>query len=484
MENPFENMKSVLFIILLFVGLNGIGQNYHAVNGSPFAGSLGIANNPSSMLNTPIKWDVTLIGVQMKAATNIFTIHNYSLLSSPAKSQYSINTGEFERKGKLSFNTNLFNTRITLDRKHAIGFGVNLRSYANIKSSTYNYSDSIKGARDFFNVNDPTQPYNASVTSSTWVEVFGSYARTILDDAVGRLNTGITVKASRGVAGAFFKAENLRYRKGTSSVNFLTQAGVSYGYSSNFDRWQKQKETNDNVQDLFTYSEGGIAVDLGVEYFIKTQAVRTYEDDDDYYDYKWKIGLSLLDAGMNQYKYGTQSRTAVGLREDMNDTLLDDKFRTINNLAEINDSLATITQSFKNLAGKFTVLNPMRLVVNADRFIGNDFYLNGEVSVNLASLFKKYHAVSELNFITITPRWETRRLGIYMPVQYNAAGKFWIGGAFKAGPLLLGVHNWGNVFGKKSMQNGGGYLALVIRAWTNNKERVDRRLNCPLPIAD
>jgi hypothetical protein len=126
------------------------------------------------------------------------------------------------------------------------------------------------------------------------------------------------------------------------------------------------------------------------------------------------------------------------------------------------------------------VLNPMRLVVNADRYIADDFYINGEVSVNLASLFRKYHSVSELNFITVTPRWETRKLGVYLPIQYNAAGKFWIGGAFKAGPLILGLHNWGNVFGKKTIQNGGGYLALVIRAWTNNKEKRDRRFNCPI----
>ena len=466
------------------VGLNGIGQNYHAVNGSPFAGSLGMANNPASMLNTPIKWDVTLIGVQMKSATNIFTVHDYSLLSNPANSKYSINAGEFSRKGRLNFNTNLLNTRITLDRRHAIGFGVNLRGHINAKSSTYNYNDSIKGARDFFNLNDPTNPYKVDVTGSTWVEIFGSYARTIIDDAARRVNTGITVKASRGVAGVFLKAENIRYRKGTSAANFLTQASVSYGYSSNFDRWQKQNKTNDNVHNLFTYSEGGLAIDFGVEYFIKTQAVTTFEDGDDYYDYKWKIGVSVLDAGMNQYKYGNHARTVTGLRDDINDTLLEDKFRTVNSLAEINDTLNTIVQSMKNLTGKFTVLNPMRLVVNADRYIANDFYINGEVSVNLASLFRKYHSVSELNFITVTPRWETRRLGVYMPIQYNAAGKFWIGGAFKAGPLILGVHNWGNVFGKKSIQNGGGYLALVIRAWANNKEKRDRRFNCPLPIAD
>lgn len=474
-------MRSFL-IAILFIGLSGSAQNYHAVQGSPYAGSLGIMNNPASMVNTPIKWDVTLIGTQLKSTTNIFTIYKYSLLSNPANSQYGINEGDYKRKGAISFNTNLLNTRINLDRRHAIGFGVNLRTIAHVSTSKYNYTDSVIGVRDFLNINDPSTTLDAKFTGSSWIEIFGSYARTIIDDDSRRINTGITVKASRGIAGAFLKLENLRFRKPTNNTNILTQASAAYGYSSNFDRWKKDNKANENMRNLVNYSEGGIAVDFGVEYYIKTGAIRTFEDDDDYYDYKWKLGVSVLDAGMNQYKYGVESRTLSGMRDDMNDTLLDSKFRPVNSLAEANDSLATIVQNSSQLGGKFTVLNPMRLVLNADRYLENDFYINGEISLNVASLFKKYHSVSELNFITITPRWETRRLGVYLPLQYNAEGKFWIGGAFKAGPLLLGVHNWANVFGKKSMQNGGGYLALVIRAWTNNHEKTDRRLNCPANI--
>jgi hypothetical protein len=480
MENPFENMRTFITIISLAIAVNCTAQNYHAVQGSPYAGSLGMANNPATMLNTPIRWDVNLIGFQIKSATNIFTIHNYSLLSNPANSEYEINRGDFARKGNLSFNTNFFNTRINLDRRHAIGFGVNIRGLVNIKSSAYNYSDSIAGARDFMNINDPARPLDARITGSSWVEIFGSYARTILDDQVKRLNTGITVRLSRGISGAYVAAENLRFQKASlPGTNILTTGRLSYGYSSNYDRWQKTKETRQNLHDLVAFSEGGMSIDFGVEYFIKTQAVTTFEDGDDYYDYNWRIGISLLDMGINQYKYGIESQAISGIIADVSDTLLDEKFRTVNSFGEVNDSLRTVVQSMNQLFGNFTVVNPMRLVVNADRPLGNDFYINGEVSLNLSNLLKKYRHVTEMNFITVTPRWETRRLGVYLPVQYNAVGKFWIGGAFKAGPLLLGVHNWGNVFGKKTMQNGGGYIALVIRAWNDTRNKTDRRLNCP-----
>lgn len=480
MENPFENMRKLVAFISCFITIHCTAQNYHAVQGSPYAGSLGMANNPATMLNTPVKWDVNLIGFQLKSATNIFTIRNYSLLSNPANSQYQINSGDYARKQQLSFNTNFLNARINLDRRHAIGFGVNVRGIVNAKSSAFNFIDTLGGARDFMNINDPSRTLDARITGSSWIEIFGSYARTILDDDVKRLNTGLTVRVSRGISGAYVRAENLRFQKANlPGANLLTNARLSYGYSSNYDRWEKDKGANQNLRNLVTFSEGGMSIDFGVEYFIKTQAVTSFEDEDDYYDYNWRIGISLLDMGINQYKYGTESQTISGILPGISDSLLDDKFRDVNSLGEANDSLRTVVQSMSQLSGNFTVVNPMRLVVNADRPLGNDFYVNGEVSLNLSGLLKKYHHVTELNFITITPRWETRRLGAYLPVQYNAAGKFWIGGAFKAGPLLLGVHNWANVFSKKKMQNGGGYIALVVRAWRDTRNKTDRRLNCP-----
>ena len=481
MENPFENMRLVFAIISLCATISATAQNYHAVQGSFYAGSLGIANNPASMLNNPYKWDVTVFGTQLKSTTNILTIHDYSLLSNPAKSSYSLDSGEYPRKGLLSYNTNLFNTRITLNRRQAIGFGMNLRALTRIKSSEYKFLDTIGNTADLLNMNQGNQPMDARGINSTWVEIFFSYSRTIIETAKERLNAGITLRGSRGISGAFFTVENISFDKrsfGGPTQNVLSNARASYGYSINFDQWQKEKSASENISDLFRYADGGASFDLGVEYLIKTQEIPTYEDDD-YYDYNWKLGLSLLDVGANQFRYGRESRSLAGIRSDMADTLLDDKFRNATSFAQVNDSLATIAQNFSTLSGKFTVLNPMRLVLNADRFLQNDFYINAEVSVNLSSLFKKYHYVNELNFITVTPRWETRRWGAYLPIQYNAGGKFWIGGAFKAGPVLFGFHNWANLFSKKSMQNGGGYLAIVIKSWNDSWNKRDKRLDCP-----
>src|SRR5689334_19596034 len=100
MENRFSMKKKIVSAGVVFLGIffPVAAQNYHAINGSSYAGSLGIANNPASVLSTPYSWDLTLGGLQVTNSTNIITIHNFSLLSPSKSSSYSINEGDFERK--------------------------------------------------------------------------------------------------------------------------------------------------------------------------------------------------------------------------------------------------------------------------------------------------------------------------------------------------------------------------------------------------
>jgi hypothetical protein len=483
MENHFSMQKLIASSIFsLCVFLPAAAQNYHAVQGSSYAGSLGIANNPSSMLSTPYGWDVTLAGAQFKSSTNIITIHDFSLLSPSKKSTYSINEGDFPRKGRVNFNINLLNTRIALNRKTAIGFGINLRTHGRVTTDAYNYNDSITEVRDFFAINPTNRALGGKFIGSSWVEIFGSYAKTLWDRPDSRLNAGFTLRVSRGLSGAFTNAENIRFQshsQGNYEYFTIENGRASYGYSSNYDRIDENKNTHQNTRDFLAYTEGGAAFDLGVEYLIKSGAVPIY-DEDDYYDYEWKIGLSLLDLGLNQYKYGTESASFSGLQPNVTDSALEEKFKNVSGLEEANDSLATIVQNFASLTGKFSVMNPARLVVNVDRFLFDAFYVNAEISLNLSSLAgNKYHHVDELNLLTITPRWETKSLGAYLPIQINAAGNFWVGGAFKAGPLLVGVHNWANLFSKTKIQSGGAYIAVVISPGKLIEQKQDRRLNCP-----
>jgi hypothetical protein len=482
MVNHFNKKWLLLALWLLLVHTNGYTQNYYALQGSNYAGSLGIGNNPASIVNNPYKWDVTILGIQKKNATNSVVLHNWSLFSNPANSQYSIKEGDFRRYLYDDFNVNLLNARIALNRKQAIGFGFNLRSYTQASIARINFVDTLTSTRDFFNLGNYNRKLFGDVTQSTWMEFYVTWAQTIWDRTDSRLNAGITAKLTRGLSGAYV---NILNGSATATVHnntndyTLQDVFAEYGYSNNYDEWKKEKSTNQNIRDFLSHTQAGLSFDLGVEYLIKSQQIPTVFDDDTYYDYDWKIGVSLLDIGFNQFKYGINSRKVSGFQPNVTDTVVDIQFDDIHKLQDFNNVLPGIVRNIQQPTGVFPVINPARLVLNVDHFITGAWYINGNASLNLSSLSGKQPRLTELNLLTVTPRWETRRLGFFLPIQFNTKNQLWVGSAVKLGPLLLGIHNWANVLSKNKMQNGGAYLALVVRPWKNTVTRLDKRLDCP-----
>ena len=473
----------IAFVLLLATSFTE-GQNFHAIQGSPYAGSIGVHNNPSSIVSTPYKWDLTIIGAQTKGSTNILNVRNYSLLSKPSESEYLFTSGTYKRDAIANANVNLLNARIAINRQQVIAFGANLRNYATIRTSEYNYHDTLHELEDFLSLNEGNQPLWGDYINSGWIELYGSYGQTILENETSRLNAGITLKLSRGIAGAHSSLQNGRYSRAPLSnpaIYNITEGDARYGYSSNFDRWEDTKSKGQNLRDFINYSEGGLSIDMGAELLIKTQATPLAFEDDGYFDYEWKLGVSVLDLGVNQYKYGLQSRYTHGINPGVTSETIDQKFdSTISSLRIFNDSLATIVTTYAILAGKFRVLNPTRLVLNADRFVTRSFFINAEVSINLSGIFgKKWLYVKEMNVITVTPRWENRRWGVYMPLTYNTRNQFWVGGAAKFGPILFGLHNLGYIFSKNSIHKGGGYIAIIIHSRNDTGNKKDKQLDCP-----
>jgi hypothetical protein len=474
----------VLGLITMLITLAKLrSQDYHGLQGSSYAGVLGVSNNPASIVNVPFKWDINVFSAQAKYSTNAVSVLKYSLLSSPANSQYKIDNGDYERYARANFNIHLLNARIAINRTNSVAFGVNLRGYSGGTTGKYNFVDSIVNFRGFFNINQQNPFLQGKVVSSTWLEVFGTYGRMLFDTEIGRLNAGITVKAMRGVSGAFASLQSGSVKKSmvnNRTVYMVNGGGARYGYSSNFDKWKKNRTTSENLQDLMAYSQGSFSVDLGFEYLVKSQEIYSYNDDERFYDYDWKIGVGLLDIGSVKYKYGIESRVLNSPKADISDVAFQKKFNDLGSVSEFNDSISTVFTSVSQLFGNFAVANPARLVINVDRYLSGNFYLNGEASVNLSPLAgneKLY--VTSLSLLTITPRWETRRLGFYLPFTFNTEKQFWLGAAFKAGPLVLGVHNLGNIFSQNKMHSGGGYIALILRPGNQAKARRDSRYNCP-----
>lgn len=479
----------LLLVLCCIFSIAGTGQNYHAVNGSSYAGSLGTGNNPASIVNTPWPWDLTIFGIQAKAVTNIFTVRNYSLISSPGDARYQINGKNEKKYGNVNYNVNLLNARISIDRRNAIAAGINIRGYARANTSRWAYNDTLHNMDQWLAINQGNIPLSSDVISSNWIEVYGTYARTIWDNDQSRLNAGITLKINRGLAGGYsnLTSGTITPIPATEPKYIVNGLQAFYTYSANFDKWNNDRPTTTNLKNFISNAQGGLSVDAGAEFLVKEGGIKSFnESDEDYWDYTWKVGVSVLDIGYTQYRYSNNSRLLSNLKQGIEATDFDRKFGSVKGIRSFNDSVAGLFNNVRVPSGIFQVINPTRAVINVDRFITQAFYVNGEVSLNLSPLVGDRRLyMKEMTFLTLTPRWETRKFGFYLPAQFNYEKKFWVGAAVKAGPVLFGLHNLGYIFSKKSLQNGGGYLAVVIkpgrkREVSNGKrDRKLRQYSCP-----
>jgi hypothetical protein len=466
-------------------------QNYQAINGSPYAGSLAPGSNPAFIVNVPYAWDITPLAVQIKQTTNAFTIENYSFLSSPKNAVMIAQPGIKKRWVFANQDVRLLNTRININEKSAIAFGANIRNYVYANTSENNWQDTTLGLTDFMNINVNNVPLSGQSINSTWSELYASYAHTIIDNGKIALNAGITLKYNRALAFGYVNAQNLSYTPdATTNVPgyLLTAGSLQYNYSSNFDNIDNNASGNSNFKNFYRSTLSGVSADLGLELIL----VSNDNEGESNYSYQTKIGMSIMDIGRNKYIQGIYSSYATAGLPGITNIVLENKFAQIASVADFTDSLKTITQTFSQLSGNFNVYQPCRLMINVDQHLANDFSVNAEITIPLLSIVpKKLIYVKDMNLLAITPRWETKSFGGYLPLTINTKGQIWIGGAIKAGPLLLGTHNLGTLFSKNKTQTGGFYLAFTIRPAKKSEDqqsgyRTDkltrkerRNLDCP-----
>jgi hypothetical protein len=481
-------VRSCVFVVLLLLFKALPAQNYQAIKGSSYAGSLSVADNPASIVHVPYSWDVTPLAFQFKQTTNAFRIEDYSYLSAPGKAEMMALNGTKKRYFYAAQDIHLLNTRINIGASSAIAFGANLRGYQFATSSQSDYQDTIATLGDYMEINAGNQPLSARLAGSAWGELYASYARTILDQGDRILNAGLTLKFTRALGGGYGRLQDASYLRASLPAParyLLTSGSLQYGYSANFDGLDSSKS---NTRAFLRDTYSGWSADLGLEYILFSDNDK--EDAGDY-GYSTKIGFSIMDIGSDKFRHGSRSRLATAGLPAINDTLIEAKISTVGSFDDFNDSLSQITRVFNELGSDFVIYKPTRLLISVDQHIRDNIFINAGLTIpviNLAgnnSLF-----IKQPELLAITPRWELRSLGAYLPFLVNSRGKAWIGAAFKAGPLLVGTHNLGSLFSKDRTQNGGVYLALTIRPWNKGGEpsrysetklsgRSKRLLSCP-----
>ncbi|MGL4596876.1 MAG: hypothetical protein ACRCYO_05075, partial [Bacteroidia bacterium] len=94
-----------------------------------------------------------------------------------------------------------------------------------------------------------------------------------------------------------------------------------------------------------------------------------------------------------------------------------------------------------NEGDPFWMRLPLALNVNYDYMIRNNIYVNATAFTALYLRGTNGKKVHELTRLSITPRWETRWFGAWMPVSFSRLGNLTLGSGIRLGPLAIGTTN-------------------------------------------
>lgn len=447
-------------LLLLLASVKPAAQGYQALHGSAYTGSTAVFNNPASSVNSVHKWDLTLFSTQLKIATNTAYLRSTNGTKELALKE-DINSKFIHANADLS----LLNFLYKIDDRSAVNFGIRGRTYLHTKTMPFRFTDSVTSLHSFLIANNNLPFLEGFATQTGWLEADLNYSKVLFEDSRSRLSGGITLQIMKGLSGAFVKLNRVSYfesKNATDTIFSLTDGSGSMGYSGNYDE--------STFKDFYKKAKTGLGLSMGIEY-MTYNSESTAGRGNNSLNYDWKIGLSLLDLGANQFSPGEGSVQLFGPNYAITDITIDNKLIGTQDLRSFKDSLRTIFTNSADITAPFKIANPTRLILNIDRNLGNHFYVNGELSMNVysSSSYTKLRT-RELNLLTVTPRWETLNWGAYLPVQYTTQGQLWVGMAVKAGPLVLGFHNLG-LLKKEPMLNGGGYLLLSIHPFNRKKVR-------------
>lgn len=422
--------------------------------------------NPATTIASKDSFDFSIASLSINNYTNFIQFGYAPLLRRKPIVTFEFTEGDFARDLITQLNLSLLSAKYKINPKTAVGFGVNIRSMVNLHTSHYNLTDSATDIISFLGQNSGSLPFNGNAASSNWLEYVGNFSYNLIDNRRMILNVGTNLRVNRGLLGLAGKIDSLEFQKTNLFGNDLytvTNADFIYGYSTTATAWDNTIKFRDNVRNVMGETKWGASIDLGAELLIKNESDWFYEGLD--YNYRWKIGFSILDLGFANYQYYPESAKTNGIRDAMTPEVLLDKFVGVtDNIASFNDTVSTVVESFTKLNGNFNIFHPTRLNLNIDRKITDHFFVNASVNLPFSMVNRNANYIlNDMGVISITARYERDRFGIYLPVIYNTKTKLHVGAAVRMGPLIVGLNNL-NVFNNDlSLQNTSGYLSFLFR---------------------
>ncbi|WP_423735657.1 DUF5723 family protein [Chitinophaga caseinilytica] len=491
------NSRLGYLALCLLTAVSAQAQVFTGYHTSQYAGVHAIPFNPALGAGSRYKWDVNIVGADVKAGNTYYSFVKSSLFSSQEKLvrnvDYIPDTNATRRQygwgsGEIMLPSVLF----SIDEKQSVAFTWRVRGSANAGGVETNIAN-------FFALNYPNPRFTnrnfaakfAAGNGHAWNEFGFSYSRVIKDEGDHRWKAGITLKYLGGQAAAYTVVRDASFTFNTTELADINSAKVYYAYNEEMDSYTD----NDSWSSYYKpFQNPGIGADIGVVYEWRPdndgfgsmhEGGPDWNPDAD--TWKARFGVSVVDIGGIKYK---KAMASANLDMTANNVIV----RSLNkqrgeSMRRYATRLATMFTPMENEETYYMNL-PTSLNLFGDYNLNGRFFLSASATLALNNGEKDDNKTSALTQLTVTPRYELRNLGVYLPVSVNRYGQADAGFALRAGPLVIGSASILSTLGRRMINHADVFVALRVvpirfSKWSWDKgsdgtyRKRRRNLGCP-----
>lgn len=462
------NRRFRYLLLCLFPAMAAQAQTFTGYHTSQYAGIHAVPFNPALAAGTRYKWDVNIIGADVKAGNTYYSFMKSSLFSTQEKMvrnvDYIPDTNATRRQygwgsGEIMLPSVLF----SIDERQSFAFTWRVRGSANaggVETSVANFFSLSYPNPRFFNRNIASK--YAAGNGHVWNEFGFSYARVIKDEGDHRWKAGVTLKYLGGQAAAYTSVRDVSFTFNSRELADINSARVYYAYNEELD-----EITDNDWQSAYNpFQNPGIGADIGIVYEWRPdndgfgsmhEGGPDWNPDAD--TWKARFAASVVDIGGIKYR---KAPASANIDMTANNVLV----RSLNkqrgeSLRRYATRMATMFTPMENEDTYYMNL-PTSLNLMGDYNFNDRFFLSASATVALTGGEKDDNKTSALTQLTITPRYEARSLGLYLPISVNRYGQADAGFALRAGPLVIGSASLFSTLARQMINHADVFVALRI----------------------
>lgn len=457
---------SALFLLFVF---GSKSQDFLGYINSNYSGVTGTDLNPANVVNSRYKVDITLAGLSFNLYNNYIGLKREALKKDQYGHYYAFDDTLFkdhylyEKESK--FNKSIYFSNqiqvpsfmVSIGTKNAFALKSRIRTIFNVDGLEPKLAKLILNELDYPSlwVQQLNNKY-LSIQTMTWAEYGLTYGHVFKDDGPHFFKAGASVKYLQGMQSAYMHIKNLDYEFTDDTTLSLFHSEVSYGHSNNYD-----KETSLNYKQISNLSFG---FDLGVVYEWRPDYEKFKYDMDgetglwrkDKNKYKLRVGVSAVDLGYVKFKKGKYSHNFTA---DIGYWNLH-AFDTVSSVASF-DTVLRNTFNMQDGDQYYKMNLPTAYSLQVDYNIWKDVYANFTAYWSPRSKNNK-EKVHDITTFSITPRWDHKWFGAFIPISYDATGLFKAGIALRVGPLVVGTSSLAPWVTNKPIYGADAYVLLKI----------------------